>query len=273
MQRSHLLLCTAAFLCATVWTGCDSDTTAPPASLAPAVPPVGSMAIDLSFFDGGNPEGAPFHPEAVSTRNHWLNAVVRVTLVNLMVADFLHEPVQVLAAALSADPVVRGDQFVWSFVWNGEGRDVTVELRARRDGDTVNWELAVDDPDGARPLDNFVWFSGSANEAADSGHWTFHDLVDDQTIAVARLDYALGDAEQRTLALQLIDGRHQDFGDSLTYRVDGDLVSITHYDASAESAADVTWNETDGTGSYQDHGGERSCWDENQDDAECQVLG
>jgi hypothetical protein len=75
-----------------------------------------------------------------------------------------------------------------------------------------------------------------------------------------------------TLAFESTNETSDDFGDRLSYQVDGPFASIVFHDSATESDWDITWNEDTGTGSLKVpdyHDGARACWDEQQNDIEC----
>ena len=103
-------------LVATTLTSCGKEPTSPTpaASKAPAVPSASSMTFDLGFFKShGAAQLAAAHPngvDATDAKSNWINAVVRVTYINLTVADMLSAPTQALHAALSdVHEDLRGD--------------------------------------------------------------------------------------------------------------------------------------------------------------------
>lgn len=268
-------------LCAVLLAGCGKDSAKPQddASRPPSLPPAESMFFDLSFFQGERAEAAnaraaqPASEEAF-TQFHWLNAVVRVAVINLAVAEIFLPPMYAFQAAIHTDPVLEEDgTFLWTYVWEEDpGHPVTIRLRGRVEGVTVHWSLRVTDPGADPPLDDFLWFFGESGIVEDQGFWIFNDRRDGTAVDVARIDWDVEARRDRTLSFESTDEADENFGDRLTYRVDGPLCSIVYHDSATESDWDITWNEDTGTGSLMVpdyHDGERACWDERQNDIEC----
>jgi hypothetical protein len=267
-------------LCILLLAGCGKDSTKPGPNEdeAPALPPSESMFFDLSFFQGERAEAARARA-AQSTAGelaqfHWLNAVVRVAAINLAVAEIFLPPMYAFQAAIHTHPVLEEDgTYLWTYVWEEDtGHPVTIHLRGRIEGVTVHWSLRVTDPQAEPPLDKFLWFSGESGLVEDHGFWIFNDRRDGEAVDVARIDWDVQAKRDRTLSFEATDETSDDFGDRLTYQVDGALCSIVYHDSATESDWDITWNEETGTGSLMVpdyHDGARACWDEHQNDIDC----
>ena len=257
-------------------TGCGKEPTAPikVASNAPALPPTASMKFDFAFFNQkGAAQTYAAHPNGVSSTAVASNAVVRVVYINLTVADVFTPPIQALQAALSKDPVLGDDGwFMWTYVFNNAGHDVTLHLRGRVDGAVVTWRMQVTDPQASPPMQDFLWFTGETRLQNDRGFWTFNDRRNGATVAVARIDWNNVSERDRSLTFRNVDNSSPDLDDSLEYRVADARVTVTFHDASAQQNADITWNESTGEGSLMVpdyNGGERACWDNAQQNRVC----
>lgn len=283
-----LRLLAVALLAGLALAGCGDDATTPPtgsgSDQAPALPPAASMQFDFGFFDahGGaqgmqgkqGKQGADASSESETAHLNWINAVVRVTYINLVVADAFGPAVEAFEAAIQTDPVIQSDgTFLWTYTWNDGEHEVVIELGGRFEGDHIAWELRVTSDEEDPPLERFLWFHGESSLVEDSGFWIFNDRqASGDPIEVARIDWNVEDENHRLLSFEDIDQRSDDLGDTLTYRVDATVVTIEFYDASEDITADITWDELTGAGSLQVpdyNNGERACWDEEQLDVEC----
>lgn len=273
-------LATLALLALTVpmLTGCGKEPTAPTAAqTAPAPPPAASVNFDFSFFQRtGGAQAFAAHPNGVEetmSKSNWINAAVRVIYINLSVADLFTAPVQALNAALSTKPTLGEDGwYVWNYAFSDSGHNVSLRLRARVDGAVVTWQMYASDPQAQPALDNFLWFTGESRLTNDRGSWTFNDRRGNNTVAVARIDWDNVSTTRRSLIFRNIETGGADFGDQLEYRLDNSIVSVLFHDASASQDADITWNESTGTGSLRVpdyNSGLRACWDEQQENMTC----
>ena len=212
--------------------------------------------------------------EETQTKRNWFNALVRVTVVDLAIRTALVPPTLAFAAALSEDPVPQQDgSWLWVYHWNNpEGHDCEIRLLGRIDGHDVDWELSVKDLEAMLESEPVVWFYGQTNIVNDSGYWVFNHVEDGNEEEFIRIDWSVEANDQRSLVFANIREGHEEFGDELSYTVDGTIFTMNFYDASENLNADITWDEVTGAGSIQvpDYNdGERACWDEDQDDIEC----
>ncbi len=245
---------------------------------APALPPAASMQFDFTFFDSGagfiDKDGIQSSSETLGMFN-WLNAVVRVAVINVAVATAFTPPTLAFTTALSAEPVFEApDTFVWNYIWAEEpGHEVVINLRGRIDMPYVVWELRVSDNQSTPQLDEFLWFHGESSLVDDSGYWIFNDIGEGgEEVEMARIDWDVEAEDQRELVFENVEVGHDDYGDRLTYLVEATIISVRFHDDSEDLDADITWDEITGAGSlrvpdYND--GERACWDEQQQDVEC----
>ncbi len=271
----------AGIIVTAVLAGCGKD----PATVddlgqhqAPPLPPAASMQFDLSFFQA--PHGVAADPNAAqsetgaATSFNWLNATIRVAYINLVIAGIFTPPTAAFLAAIHTQPIVEDDgSFLWTYVWqDGPNHDVTIHLRGRIEGVQVNWSLRVTDPQADPPLDDFLWFYGQSNIVSNQGYWLFNNLVNNEEVLVARVDWVVRAPRDRELSFQCLDEGSDNYDDTLTYSVKGAIVSVAYFDASESLEADITWNEQTGSGSLMVpdyNNGERACWDEHQQDIEC----
>ncbi len=279
-MKARIFSLSLAIVLATVSIGCSEQPLRPEddSKESPPLPPAESMQFDFSYFERDSrfptdPKTA-LGDESSAAGFNWLNAAVRVAYINVAIATAFAPPALAWHAALSVDPIIEEDgTFLWTYYWKeAPGHTVQIDLRGRIEGVTIHWNLRVTDDAADPPLDEFVWFYGESNITANSGYWIFHDLDEGTEVEVARIDWDYNAPLDRELVFENIDVASNDYGDRLTYRVDGTIFSITFFDASKDLLSDITWNRQTGTGSllvpdYND--GERACWDEQQDDTTC----
>lgn len=275
MSRRHpapafallLLLALAAPLA-----GCGSDPAGPnDASRAPTLPDPERLVPDLAFFEPGAGLVAGDGAKDAAAKAHFVNAYLRVVVVDALTRLVLAPPVTAFAVALHTVPSPQPDgSWLWVYTWVNGDEEAQVRLRGRDAGAHVEWEMRVTTVGLEPALDDVLWFEGNTTRDGAEGQWSFHDHELDGNPVVAEL--AWGDDEGGAyLTLAAVAG--PDAGDTLTYRHAAPHCSIVFADASAGLDYDIRWNEADGSGSLQVpdyNGGARACWDTRQDDTDCE---
>ena len=107
---------------------------------------------------------------------------------------------------------------------------------------------------------------------SNEGFWVFTDFRREGDPDVLRVDWTAASESDARLDLENIDAANPDFGDELGYLTEGSGRSMEFFDASNDMTWDIRWNQADGSGSLMVpgyNGGQRSCWDENQEDTSC----
>jgi hypothetical protein len=265
--RASQTLATAALaIVVASQSGCFHDSTTSPTEPTPAQPPAlpapQRISFDFSFFQ------APSAAERASKAN-FFNAYLRATVASAVTQFLLAPPIAAFSLALHTVPSPQDDgSFIWVYTWVDGDQSVQVRLRGMPEGEgRVAWEMRVSN--SAEGYSNELWFEGETWTNAAEGQWRFHDFQRAGKPVVAQLDWghdADGDFLRLTDELD-----HP--GNSLEYRVDGVLKSITYTDASVPAQSwYVKWNSSDGTGSLRAgdyNGGAVACWDSHQNDTVC----
>jgi hypothetical protein len=295
MKKRMIELGLAILFALLVLQGCSSEngTVAPVENEPPALPPLSSMKMDISFFDGaGVPDeavragtfaAAPGALAAGVSRLNFLNAAVRVLYLDVVVYSALVDPVAAFALAVNSVPQRQPDgSWLWTYIVKEGAIEYGIFLYGLDLGDVVSWRMEVSSNDPRQPFDHFVWFDGEVERCGCSGYWQFYAPVE----AVAT---AIGAAAFGTSGEQLIridwshTGRmHQLIltvdrpgdpaeGSTLAFYESAEYCSIEFFDAEKGTNGVIRWN-ADGTGyiEWPDYnGGERGCWDGAQRDVDC----
>ncbi len=246
----------AALLLSLGLTGCSDDETTPttPGAEAPVLPDPEQLVFDFSFFDAA--DGLDL-AKADGEYDHFINAYLRVALLDLVAHLTLAPPVTAFSAALHTPPSPQDDgSWIWVYTHVDGPDELEIRLRGLPVDDGVEWELRVTVGDIA----NEVWFAGSTHDDGDVGAWTFYDLAGDPDLAVAIIAWG-GSPAGRFLSFDVLAG--EDNGDQLTFFDNDPEFTITHVDADEERQSHITWW-ADGHGSLQVteyNGGQRACWD------------
>ncbi len=256
-----------------VFTAAGCNTTAPtePAGNNPGtgsedenltMPAAEKLNFDFSFFEGAN-------KQMQQSKANFFNAAVRVAVIKVVTQFVLAPPVTAFSLAIHTFPSYQDDgSWLWVYTWVDGDEEAQIRLRGKNEGDHVDWELRVKALDADPPIDNEIWFDGETWNDADKGIWNFHDPALDGNPVVATLEWMHDGDEEELIFTDL----NENQGDELAYRKDGDQHKIEFNDASTDDVWFIQMNEAEGTGSlrapdYKD--GEEGCWDEDQEDVEC----
>jgi hypothetical protein len=259
-----LIVMLVSGLILTGFTGCgeeDKETTQPP-----PLPPDSSMSMDFSVFGGGK-----MAPGAPVPGKNFLNAATRVLLVDAAVIITLAPSVMVFKAAKNTTPVEQEDgSWLWSYTINYLGNEFKADLTGRMQGDKTLWSMKVTCPTLKTPLNNFEWYSGECPLDNKSGKWQYYDyLTPNKANVIGTIEWSVLKATESKIAFSSTNPNSPNFGDILTYNLEGTTVTISYYDASENITADVTWDVVTTAGNIKVPGynnGERAYWDENKQD-------
>jgi len=239
--------------------GCsDDDNPTAPTEQAPTLPDPELITFNFSFFDQGQDLE---QNKSLDEYDNFLNAYVRVALLEVVARIVMTPPVAAFSLALHTPPSLQDDGS-WIWVYTHVDGDEQVQIRLRRlpleNG--VEWELRVS-VDGHQPeLDNVIWFTGTTMDEGETGAWTFRDL-DDPAFPISG-EIAWGDnAAGRFLRFTCLGG--DDMGDRLEFQDADPMYTITFVDVDLDETSHIEWF-ADGHGSltvpeYND--GEQACWD------------
>ncbi len=237
------------------------------AAQAPVLPSADNLTFQLGFFQDNE-------EVALQRAGKWnfYNAFVRVVAVSAFTELVLAPPIGAFALALHTVPSPQPDgSWMWVYTWVDGAEEVQIRLSGTIvSDDRADWELRVSST--VEGWDKVLWFEGETWSDGDGGDWMFHDLDDAANPAVATLEWG-ADTDGEYLRLSDI---VNNIGDSLEYRGDGTISTVTYTDASdADLSWYVNWHELDGSGNLRapDYNeGEKACWDEHQNDVECPVV-
>lgn len=236
----------------------------------PQIPPIETMqmnAADLSLFSQPNSKGSPVRS---TSRLNWSFAALIVNTWNLVVFLGLAIPVTATAAAFNQTPTLESDaKFHWRYSVNGASVELTGQIRTS----DIKWEMYVSGT--TLSLDNFLWYDGETAIGGETGTWRFYNPVEaNRGDDLAQIDWQHTSENERTLQFSNTNQSLNDgFGDALTYQVAGDSVSVTFSDASSGDDTRIAWNRQTKEGyllapNYRQ--GQRSCWDSQLNDVDCQ---
>lgn len=252
---------------------CSDESTAPdPVEAAPELPPTSTMQMDFGFFSPGARTALGTAGAESAAHWNWINAIVRVTAIQLITLEVLGPPATAFGLALGTEPEkVDRDTWRWEYTWREGGENATIELEGSWAVNGVDWMLWVSGNVDGQTFDHDLWYRGHSSLDGHTGHWIFTDLEDDPS-EVARLDWSSSGISGDELELGIIDPESPDFGDHIAFSSAGSTCTVEWTDESENDVSFVTWDENTGVGSLQvpDYNeGRRACWDEDQEDTTC----
>ena len=248
---------------------CNNSSESNPAE-APTLPSANSMRADFSLFDQ-----APVSNTAAATigGSNFLAAAFSVTVANAVTTLVMAVPVATFAAATSQDPVFEDGAFHWRYSTVVNGQPFAANLSAQGSGSNSLWEMRISASGTNPPLDDFVYYSGSAALSGESGTWHIFDAGQPSANReLLRIDWTHANATNWSVVFNNVTTGTPDNGDRLTYDVNGDARSVTFLDASAATTTTVEWNAATHIGSIRAPGfnaGMKACWDAQLQNANC----
>ncbi len=234
----------------------------------PALPPAGSMTVDLSTFVKSLAK-----PAETTSQNNFNNAVVRVAFVNAVVFVNMAIPTALFAAAISQNPILGdGAKFHWIYQQTIGLTTYEADLAGWVDVNAkkVNWEMYVTNPKSNPALSKFKWYDGWSNLDNNSGQWTFYNpQKPDIAEKVITIDWSNKSAENANLTFANVWNDHAEKGDTLRYVVKDTNKSLEFYDNSENLTWTIFWDAVTTAGYIHVPGynnGEPAYWDENHND-------
>ena len=258
--------------------GEDADDDDVDVSEAPPLPPDASMVVDLSTFDETVP-GAPGAASTVSYKN-FRNAATRVSAIGSALIAAATVPAAVFTAARLNEPTSEGDNtWVWSYSVTVDYITFTAALTGIQNSDkSIDWSMVMSADAPLRPVQDFVWYTGTSNVTNLEGSWQFYDMTTptEQNPTITIDWTASEDDGKAKLTVENVDTRADSeyAGDVLDYdATENDAAVLSYEDSSEGEVWDITWNLDTGEGSLkvpEYNNGEKACWDANKQDAECE---
>ena len=230
------------------------------------LPPQSSMSMDFSDFGGGK-----MAPGMVPAGKNFKAAAGRVILLDIIVIAVLAAPVGLFKSATTTVPMRQpGGSWLWDYDVDFLGQTYEANLTGSLEGFKTVWSMSVTNPSRRIPLDDFEWYYGEAALNNKSGSWHFFDpATPDDGNEVATIEWSVKGINKGTIVYTNTNERGPNFGDTLSYTVDGTTATILFYDASKNLEADIDWDlfTVEGSIKVPDYnGGERAYWDADQQD-------
>ncbi len=248
--------------------GCDNTNTE---DEAPELISPDLFEIDTNFFNSqAASKSAP--------KENFVNGALRVWPVSLVMTASLALPAIVTNAALQDQAEFADGAWQWESVASFNSSSITFGLTATPDGNGHNWSssLSFADPASQNQLDNFELFTGRTQNGGTEGNWQLFLPIDETSTNVLNATFTRDSETDKAVTFSIPATAAENGGDSVTYLVDGDNNRFEWTQVGESMTHTVEWNSVTGAGSISAtnfKGGIKSCWDQNQDDAQCPTAG
>jgi len=256
----------ALLIGALLFAGCAEEApTAPGTGGAPDLPDAAWLAFDTGFFEGEEKALDGSHA-------HFLNAAIRVAALSAITEIALAPPVAAFALAVHTVPSRQpDDSYLWVYTYVMGEEEVQVRLRGKDTGNGAEWALRVTALHLDPPVADELWFEGETRRGGREGVLRFYDWNLPGKPKTGTLEWE----NERTYEDLRFTDHEENPGDVLRFLADAAESRIDYHDDSEDADWFILWRETDGTGSLkveEYNGGEKACWDEDQEDCACALA-
>lgn len=257
-----LSVCTAVFL----MTACSDSSTGPDLEEdAPEFPEVSPYQMDTGYYESANvdysEEYSAFHFAAgyAQTMDALFSSLS-------MVSEFYR------SILMQANPDYSNGEWSWTESYAEGGEEFSMTLTMSEAPNGYHWEIRVsgDAFEDGETYENFLLMDGFESSDQTTGEWNLYQ-PESGSYPIASYEYQAQSENQYELWFSI-----WNFEDDAS----GQLEAEFHYERNdyehwlnfdyyeLEQASNVYWNEQTGTG-YYEQDGERHCWDETYQNAEC----
>ncbi len=209
---------------------------------------------------------------------NWINAAARATVLSGASVLVLSPPAAALALALTVEPVADGPTtYVWTYTGTFQEQEWLLELTARITTSGYEYELTATSDVAELPLEDALWFNGTASFDLTEGVWNVYDPLD----VAARQTYAvewLLTGTSVALDLEVVDTENPYLGTTLTWSAN-EVDCLMAYSLVEETLyvgdGVLAWETDTGAGYIQASDykeGVKGCWDENRQDLACEDV-
>ncbi len=238
-----------------------------PAEETPIVPPSGMLKMDFSLFT----QSTLYKPATVRCADFDTASVIIIIWATITEA-VLVLPQAAFGLAISQPPT-RVDAITWRWTFgNVDGNNISLIARLVA-SDSVFWEMRVTNS----TLTNFLWYNGKCNRAATGGWWRFNkpDSATHTEIPVLWLGWRRNPADTTgNLTLANISPGDPNYGDTLTYQVNGTVTTVRIRDISGSRPGVwvIMWDRLAHYGSILYPEGVRKCWGSDLQCIDCDSI-
>ncbi|MFH2095459.1 MAG: hypothetical protein ABIJ16_07135 [Bacteroidota bacterium] len=238
---------------------------------APEIPPATTMVMDFKDFKDTS------SVTNKSTYVNWLHSAVNVGVWNIVLTVTLAIPVASFYESFNhpAEYHHQDEYWTWEYSFNSWGTH-QAELTGFIEGDTVNWEMRID---------NFLWYYGRSHTNKSGGYWMLNESKTQQT-ALLRIDYQRNSTGVSSIKYKNVapassthyknHGEYIEYGTVASAEYDRfyDIFLIDDNNTSENNLTEIEWAFSDKHGHVKDPkkfgDSEWHCWDTTFADASCQ---
>jgi len=231
------------------------------------------MDMDFSTFDSNSKAKTSGYEQ--QTVQNFSRAAVTALVMKAVVEANLIIPKTLFAAASASDAELNDGDWEWSYSKNAGGNSYGVRLVASRVNDsTVEWNAYV--TNSQLGLEDRLFFSGTSNNEATEGEWTYYSLQSSQAEQeVSRINWSVNGTDDVDLELEILSDHNGYQGDTISYTFDGTVKHATYYDSSDDAAVEIELNVETMAGyiiAPNYNGGDQSCWNGDFQDVACSEI-
>lgn len=233
---------------------------------APALPPMSTLAIDVSAFTGDDLKKST----QIDTCSYFHIVSGAVGYWNFSLAVSLAIPVAAYAEALEQDAVrLDNNTWVWSYsIDNGYSADLVADVV----GDSVLVGMYITK---ASVYDSVLWYSGKFDILRTGGEWTIFNLPDHPTTAWLKIQWN-ADYEKETADIRyaIVDPANDYFNSYIEYGKTTDTDYDLYYDlynSQEDKLYAVGYNSETGVG-YVSYDMNQFCWNQNHANTDCPEI-
>ena len=233
---------------------------------APQIPPESTMLMDFSDFS--NPEDTT--DKANETYIAWGHSAFNVLVWNAVITVGLAVPVTSFTEAFNHQAEYHADEnyWTWTYGFNANGQH-QAELKGYLTGDTVTWEMKIDD---------FLWYYGNSHLDRTGGYWILNESKQQPT-PLLRIEWARPDTTVASISYTNIAPEESSHGAEnggyIAYGITEEEFNRYYdiYNKGQDNLIEIQWNFEDKHGRVKDYrrflDENWHCWDTTLQDTDC----
>jgi hypothetical protein len=205
-----------------IWTGCDTVDPETESAEAPAAVPEQAFELDVSLFDQEPAAGKN------GRASHFLAAVWRVSIANLVTGSILYYPAMMTHAIQHTPPLYSEGGYIWAADTLIDGQVHSIELKARLADSAIDWTMRVsgiDDRTGDY-LEDFVLYTARTGAESKTGDFQVYFPIEGVSRQVMDGAYAIDSDTESTLSFSIPADIDDIGGLSAVYRREGLWTSL-----------------------------------------------
>ncbi|MEX0773089.1 MAG: hypothetical protein WEB89_09160 [Balneolales bacterium] len=271
LPRTYIL---TLFFFPLLMTSCSDD---PASSIdledAPEPPSLENVTMDLSIFESeSNQKVAEMSSHEMSQilGNHDM-AAMHATIVQQKFSSMAMLPSLFFNKNQWGQVDFKDDMFVWEYdqPFEGESASFLVTAQELSNGD-IEWKLQVSANTEEQTIDDEIMLRTLVSADSQTGSWDVYN-IEQSSGSVYRIEYEMVDDNPVRILLQdnASEGEHFE----ILYEANDPQYSILFINSDGQVYTELDWNIETGTGYFitdEYNEGEKSCWDEEYRDTDCQ---